>query len=166
MNNFFVWVESLPPNKAKSFTMLAVLLSLVSGTIGYLVGVAMPLFGCAAGVLLLAAAAMWWEHFLSEDRKTSWDVKNKVPLLKRRVRVTGIGLLWAFLLTVSFGGLPVIMMGTLNVFVVGILVWLWMMTDQEKADLLAALEEEKAAEELEKALLEEDMAEEEENSGM
>lgn len=160
MDHVIDWLNAKSQSsRVGALLALAVVPLVLVGLVAMLFNPAAPLVGALAGGALFLAAYGYWHTVLPAEKQDETDLKARYPLKQRRGIVGAVTAVWLIVLLL-FGRLPFVpsfLLGTLNVFVLISLYWIWRATPEEAAEQLAAYEAAQAAKEAEaQAELEED----------
>lgn len=160
MDHVIDWLNAKPHgSRVSSLLALAVVPFLLVTATAFVFAPAAPFVGALAGGALFVSAYGYWHTVLPQHKQDETNLKDRYPLKQRRTLIGGVAAVWVIALllfgTVDF--VPGFLLGTLNVFVLLSLYWVWRATPEEAAEQLAAYEAAQAAKEAEaQAALEED----------
>lgn len=146
MDGYLDWLNARPLATRRvllaTAAIAAVLIAVAVSVIG--LGHAAPFLGAAAGATLFAAATGYWHTVLPVERQVETDLKVRYGLRHRRILVGVAALVWFALLLAVGRYLPAALAGTVNVWVVLHLFWLFRATPAEAAEARAVYEAQKA----------------------
>jgi hypothetical protein len=134
------WLNTHPRNHRVTVLTILIGAALALVTSAFLLRAAAPLLGALAGATLFLTTYGTWATLLPDHTRTRLDLKGKYPLRQRRGYLAGATAAWVVLVLLAGPYLPAPVVGTLNVFVLVSLYWLWRATPTEAAHARAATE--------------------------
>ena len=141
VDNLIAWLNTRPArSRATVLVALVTVPVILVAVVGLFLAPAAPFAGALAGVALFVAAYGYWHTMVPAGQQASTDLKARYGLKKRRGLVGGAVAVWLILLLLLGRYAPGPLLGTLNVFVLISLYWLWRATPAEAAEALARWE--------------------------
>lgn len=132
MDKVVDWLEERPVPARRGVVLAVVLLAAALVTLTAVVAPrAAPVAGAAGGVALFVASYGAWHTLLRDDLARSWDVRARYPVARRRLLVAWAALAWVAVLVFVGPLVPFALAGTVNVWVVCVLVWVARSTKDE-----------------------------------